>query len=210
MRHLVKMCEQTLPCAEIVLVASNRPCAGINFANAKGLPTALINRQNYDSQHEQEIDLANAIDTAAVDWIFLAGYMAVLTAEFVNRFAGRILNIHPSLLPAFKGLDTHQRALNAGATQHGATVHIVRVALDDGPIVLQAKLKISDGDTAKTLAERVLKLEHRLFPFVLSSLVSGRLTLTNGVPRWADRTKILAKADTETIDFLFNYAIWPN
>ncbi len=210
MRHLVKMCEQKLPTAEIVLVASDKPCAGIDFANAKGLPTALINRQNYDSQHAHEKDLANAIETAVVDWIFLAGYMAVLTTGFVSRFAGRILNIHPSLLPAFKGLDTHQRALDAGATQHGATVHIVKVALDDGPIVLQAGLKISDSDTAKTLAERVLQLEHQLFPFVLLSLVAGKLTLTNAVPRWVDRSNILAEADEETIDFLNNYAIWPN
>ena len=209
MQRLVETCEQQLSSVEIVLVASNRPCAGIDFAAARGLPTALIDRQTHDSQQAQETALAKTIEAAAADWIFLAGYMAVLSADFVGRFAGRILNIHPSLLPAFRGLDTHQRALDAGVSQHGASVHIVTAALDDGPVILQARLKINEDETAKTLAERVLRLEHRLLPFVLASLGTGKLTLSNAVPLWVERTEIFATVDAVTRDFLEDHAIWP-
>ena len=209
MQNLIQTCEQHLPSVEIVLVASNKPCAGIDFAAARGLPTAMIDLQTYNSRQAQETALAKTIETAAADWIFLAGYMAVLSADFVRRFAGRILNIHPSLLPAFKGLDTHQRALDAGVSQHGVSVHIVTAALDDGPIILQAGLKINEYETAETLAERVLQLEHLLLPFVLASLTTGKLTLSNAVPHWAERNKIFATVDAVTRDFLEDYAIWP-
>jgi phosphoribosylglycinamide formyltransferase-1 len=209
MQRLVETCEQQLPSVEIVLVASNKPCAGIDFAAARGLPTALINRQTHDSRQAQETALAKTIEAAAADWIFLAGYMAVLSADFVGRFTGRILNIHPSLLPAFKGLDTHQRALDAGVSQHGASVHIVTAALDDGPVILQAGLKIGEDETAETLAERVLRLEHHLLPFVLASLATGKLTLSNAVPHWVARTEIFATVDAVTRDFLEDHAIWP-
>ncbi len=209
MQRLVETCEQHLPSVEIVLVASNKPCAGIDFAVARGLPTALIDRETYDSCHAQETALAINIEAAAADWIFLAGYMVVLSADFVARFAGRILNIHPSLLPALKGLDTHQRALDAGLSQHGASVHIVTAALDDGPVILQAGLKINEDETAETLAERVLQLEHCLLPFVLASLATGKLSLSNAVPHWEERTKIFATVDAVTRDFLEDHAIWP-
>ncbi len=209
MQRLVETCEQQLPSVEIVLVASNKTCAGIDFAAARGLPTALVDRQTHDSQQAQETALAKTIEEAAADWIFLAGYMAVLSADFVGRFAGQILNIHPSLLPAFKGLNTHQRALDAGVSQHGASVHIVTAALDDGPVILQAGLKISKEETAETLAERVLRLEHRLLPFVLASLATGKLTLSNAVPRWSERNQIFAKVDAVTRTFLEDHAIWP-
>ena len=209
MQRLVETCEQQLPSVEIVLVASNKPCAGIDFAAARGLPTALIDLQTHDSRQAQETALAKTIEAAAADWIFLAGYMAVLSADFVGRFTGRILNIHPSLLPAFKGLDTHQRALDAGVSQHGASVHIVTAALDDGPVILQAGLKIGEDETAETLAERVLRLEHHLLPFVLASLATGKLTLSNTVPHWVARTEIFATVDAVTRDFLEDHAIWP-
>ena len=209
MQNLVLACEQHLPSVEIVLVASNKPCAGIDFAAARGLPTAMIDPQTHNSRQAQETALAKTIKTAAADWIFLAGYMAVLSADFVGRFAGRILNIHPSLLPAFKGLDTHQRALDAGVSQHGVSVHIVTAALDDGPVILQAGLKINQYETAETLAERVLQLEHLLLPFVLASLATGKLTISNAVPHWAERNEIFATVDAVTRDFLEDYAIWP-
>ena len=209
MQRLVEICEQQLPTVEIVLVAGNKPCRGIDFAKGRGLPTALVDRQDYDNRQAQESALASAINAASADWIFLAGYMAVLSAEFVKQYAGRILNIHPSLLPAFKGLDTHQRALDAEVPHHGASVHIVTAALDDGPVILQANLKISKDETAQTLAERVLGLEHQLLPFVLASLVTGKLTISKGLPQWVDRKIILAKVDPETRDFLECHAIWP-
>ena len=210
MQRLVETCELTLPSVEIVLVASNKPCAGIEFAATRGLPTALIDRQAYNSRQAQETALGQAIEAAAANWIFLAGYMAVLSGDFVGRFTGRILNIHPSILPAFKGLNTHQRALDAGVLHHGASVHIVTAALDDGPIILQADLEISKDETTQTLAERVLRLEHQLLPFVLASLVTGDLKLQNAVPHWANYADILAAADAETRDFLENHVIWPN
>ncbi len=209
MQNLIQACEQHLPSVEIVLVASNKPCAGIDFAAARGLPTAMIDPQTHNSRQAQETALAKTIETAAADWIFLAGYMAVLSADFVERFASRILNIHPSLLPAFKGLDTHQRALDAGVSQHGVSVHIVTAALDDGPVILQAGLKINEYETAETLAERVLQLEHLLLPFVLASLATGKLTISNAVPHWAERNEIFATIDAVTLDFLEEYAIWP-
>ena len=209
MQNLVLACEQHLPSVEIVLVASNKPCAGIDFAAARGLPTAMIGPQTHNSRQAQETALAKTIKTAAADWIFLAGYMAVLSADFVGRFAGRILNIHPSLLPAFKGLDTHQRALDAGVSQHGVSVHIVTAALDDGPVILQAGLKINEYETAETLAQRVLKLEHLLFPFVLASLATGKLTISNAAPQWAERNEVFATVDAVTRNFLEDYAIWP-
>ena len=210
MQLLVETCKQQLPSVEIVLVASNKPCAGIDFAAARGLPIALIDRQTHHSRQAQETALAKTIEAAAADWIFLAGYMAVLSADFVERFAGRILNIHPSLLPAFKGLDTHQRALDAGVSQHGASVHIVTAALDDGPVILQAGLKVTEDETAETLAERVLRLEHHLLPFVLASLATGKLTLSNAVPHWAARTEIFGTVDAVTRDFLEDHVIWPD
>ena len=208
MQRLVETCELTLPSVEIVLVASNKPCAGIEFAATRGLPTALIDRQAYDSRQAQETALGQAIETAAANYIFLAGYMAVLSGDFVGRFTGQILNIHPSILPAFKGLNTPQRALDAGVLHHGASVHIVTAALD-GPIILQAGLEISKDETAQTLAERVLRLEHQLLPFVLASLVTGDLKLQNAVPLWANHADILAAVKVETRDFLENHVIWP-
>ncbi|MGB1045846.1 MAG: phosphoribosylglycinamide formyltransferase, partial [Candidatus Puniceispirillaceae bacterium] len=123
-------------------------------------------------------------NAAAADFVFLAGYMAILGAEFTTVLAGRLINIHPSLLPEFKGLDTHQRAIDAHATRHGATVHLVTAALDDGPIILQAELSVSPHDNAEKLAARVLQLEHQLYPFVLKSLCDGQLTLAADAVTW--------------------------
>ncbi len=209
MQRLVEICERQLTSVDIVLIASNKSCVGIDFAAARGLPVALIDRQTHNSQQAQESTLAKTIKAAAADWIFLTGYMTILSADFVEQFTGQILNIHPSLLPAFKGLDTHQRALDAGVPQHGASVHIVTADLDGGPVILQAGLTISKDDTAKTLANRVLWLEHRLLPFVLASLATGYLTLYNSVPNWANRTEIFTAVDAVTLDFLENHAIWP-
>ncbi len=209
MQRLVETCEQQLPTVKIVLIASNKSCAGIDYAKARNLPTALVSHQTHDNRRTDETALADAIDAATADWIFLAGYMVVLSADFVRRYAGRMLNIHPSLLPAFKGLNTHQRALDAGETHHGASVHVVTAALDDGPVILQARLKINKGETGQTLAGRVLKLEHQLFPFVLVSLVSGILTISDGVPNWQNSSEILDRADPATRSFLGNHAIWP-
>ena len=162
-----------MPSVEIVLVASNKPSAGIDFAAARGLPTALIDRQTNDSRQAQETALAKTIEAAAADWIFLAGYMAVLSADFVGRFTGRILNIHPSLLPKYKGLNTHSRALEAGDRFAGCSVHYVTPDFDGGQVLGQAVVPILKNDDAKSLAARVLIKEHCLYPLVLRRVMTG-------------------------------------
>ena len=206
MQRLVQTCEQHLHSVEIVLVASNKPCAGIDFAAARGLPTAIIDPQTHNSRQAQETALAKTIETAAVDWIFLAGYMAVLSADFVGRFAGRILNVHPSLLPAFKGLDTHQRRLMPGC-HSTVRPYILSPALDDGPVILQAGLKINEDETANIGGARS-PVGALPSSFVLASIATGKLTLSNAVPHWKEH-RIFATVDAVTRDFLEDHAIWP-
>lgn len=150
------------------LVLSNRPGAGgLEKAAARGIPTACIDHSQYDSRAAFEAELARTLDAHSPDLIALAGFMRVLTPDFVSRYAGRILNIHPSLLPKYPGLDTHARALAAGDAEAGCTVHEVIADLDAGPILGQARVPVLQGDTPETLAARVLVEEHRLYPQVL-------------------------------------------
>jgi len=194
---------------EIVLVAANQDCAGLVEAAKWNLPTACFDRAAFDNRAAQEIALGDHIEATGADWICLAGYMAVLSAAFVARFAGRIINIHPSLLPAHKGLQTHQRALDAGDTRHGASVHIVIPALDDGPLILQAGLTLSDTETAESLAARVLVLEHALYPFVLETLVSGHLVIQDGIVHWRHGETALDESVAEIGEVLKGCVIWP-
>jgi formyltetrahydrofolate-dependent phosphoribosylglycinamide formyltransferase len=156
---------------EVVLVASNNPAApGLDEARAAGIATFArshrgLERAAFDALIDEQLR------AAGVEWIALAGYMRLLSPEFIARWPGRIVNIHPSLLPAYKGLDTHARALAAGETRHGCTVHIVTPELDDGPAVAQAEVPVLDGDTPQTLADRVLLEEHRLYPQALAALI---------------------------------------
>jgi formyltetrahydrofolate-dependent phosphoribosylglycinamide formyltransferase len=156
---------------EIVLVASNVPDApGLAFAAANGIPQfAQSHKGMKRAEFDQIID--RALRDAHVEYVALAGYMRLLSAEFVAKWEGRIVNIHPALLPAYKGVETHQRVLDAGETKHGATVHIVTAALDDGPILAQAEVPVLPGDDADTLAARVLIEEHKLYPKALADLV---------------------------------------
>jgi len=170
--------------AQISIVISNQHCAGITHAAALDLPTKVIEKHNFTTRRAHDAAIEQAINAAAVDFVFLAGYMAILGAEFTTVFAGRLVNIHPSLLPDFRGLDTHRRAIDANAARHGATVHLVTAELDDGPIILQAELSVSPHDNAKKLAARVLQLEHHLYPFVLKSLCDGQLTLAADKVTW--------------------------
>ena len=161
---------------EIVVVAANTPCGGLEIASQHKIRTELVDRADYDTRTKHENMLAGMIETAAPDWIFLAGYMAVLSAEFISRFDGRIVNIHPSLLPDFKGLNTHQRAIDADVERHGATIHLVTPKLDDGAVIAQASLPRHTED-AGMLAAQVLQIEHLLFPAVPDGLATGRLSL---------------------------------
>lgn len=166
---------------QIRAVISNRPAAaGLALAQAAGLDTAVLDHTEYESREAFDAALADLIDRYQPGWVVLAGFMRVLTEGFVNRYLGRLVNIHPSLLPAFPGLKTHQQALEAGVRVHGVTVHLVTPELDHGPIVDQAMLRVLPGDTAETLAARVLELEHQIYPRALSALASGRIKSVNG------------------------------
>ena len=174
---------------EISLVISNRPGAGgLSIAQDACIETALIDHQCYPTRETFDQDLAGTIDSAQPDLVVLAGFMRILTPQFVERFSGRLMNIHPSLLPLYPGLHTHQRALDNGDSHVGATVHYVTGELDGGPPVLQARVSVNSRDDADTLAARVLEVEHRIYPMAVNWHLSGRLTwhdgslLKDGVP----------------------------
>lgn len=156
--------------ARVVLVVSDKPdAAGLARAEAAGIPTAAVPRKEFASRADFEAAIDARVREAGAEVICLAGFMRILSADFVARWAGKILNIHPSLLPAFRGLDTHQRALDAGVKIHGVTVHIVTAELDDGPILAQAAIPVGPEDTPDTLAARLLAVEHRLYPAALAA-----------------------------------------
>lgn len=160
--------------ARPVFVVSNDPQAGgLAKARALGLPTAVVDHRDYADRAGFEAALDQTLAKARPDIVCLAGFMRILTAGFTERYAGRMLNIHPSLLPKYKGLHTHARALEAGDAEHGCSVHEVTAALDDGPILGQARIPIEKGDTPETLAARLLPLEHQLYPAVLRRFAGG-------------------------------------
>jgi phosphoribosylglycinamide formyltransferase 1 len=164
--------------AEIALIVSNRIAAkGLDLAKSKSIATTTIDHAAYKSREEFEAELAKQLASAKIDIICLAGFLRVLTAGFVKQWEGRLLNIHPSLLPAFKGIDTHVRALDAGVKVHGCTVHFVVPELDSGPIVMQAAVPVLEGDDEEELAMRVLAAEHRIYPEALRLLAEGKLTI---------------------------------
>jgi phosphoribosylglycinamide formyltransferase-1 len=161
-------------------VISNRPAAkGLEWAASAGIATRAVDHKAFTTREDFDAALAQAIDAFAPDYIFLAGFMRILTAAFIDRYPRRILNIHPSLLPAFPGLDTHRRAIEAGVKLHGATVHFVTPALDHGPILVQAAVPVLADDTEDTLAQRVLAQEHRIYPQAARWLAQGRVEFLN-------------------------------
>jgi phosphoribosylglycinamide formyltransferase 1 len=168
--------------AEIVLVLANRPdAAGLAKATAAGIPIAVVESRAFKSDRPAfEAALGTVLDTHRVELIALAGFMRVLTPAFVAAWEGRLVNIHPSLLPAFPGLDTHARALSAGVRLHGCTVHLVSAGVDEGPILAQAAVPVLPEDTPETLAARVLAEEHRIYPAALAWLAAGQVRLTVG------------------------------
>jgi phosphoribosylglycinamide formyltransferase 1 len=171
--------------AEIALVLSNRPdAAGLAHARAQGIATAVVDHVPFGENREGfEHALADALERHSIDLVCLAGFMRLLTPWFVRRWQGRLINIHPALLPAFKGLNTHERALQAGAKVHGATVHFVVAEMDAGPIILQQSLRVHDTDDAATLAARVLELEHRIYPCALKLVAAGEVRMVDGEVR---------------------------
>ena len=171
----------------VAAVISNDPQApGLQIAAARGVATAVVAHRSYSTREAFDAALQKVIDRYAPRLVALAGFMRVLTPGFVEQYAGRLLNIHPSLLPAFPGLDTHARALAAGVKVHGCTVHLVTAELDHGPIVAQAALRVRAEDDAGSLAARVLKLEHVLYPRAVRWFLEDRLVIRKGMVRVKD------------------------
>lgn len=167
--------------AKIAAVVSSRPdVPGLGVAVQAGIPIAVVDDRDFASQSEFDAALARVIDRYSPAIVALAGFMRVLSADFVRRFEGRLLNIHPSLLPSFPGLHTHRRALEEGVKVHGCTVHFVTADLDRGPIIIQAAVPVHADDTEESLAARVLRQEHRIYPLAVRWLVEDRLVVENG------------------------------
>lgn len=167
--------------AQVAAVISNRPeAAGLEAALTRGIPAYVVDHRNYGDRAAFDAALAEMIDAFTPDLVVLAGFMRILTPAFVQRYGGRMLNIHPSLLPSFTGLHTHRRALKAGVRVHGCTVHFVTSELDHGPIVIQAAVPVLDGDDESTLAARVLAQEHVVYPRAIRWFVEGRLRIVDG------------------------------
>jgi phosphoribosylglycinamide formyltransferase-1 len=179
--NLRSLVEAGLPVAAVI---SNRAdAAGLEFARARGIPAAVLEHRGFATREAFDEALARAIDRYAPRLVALAGFMRVLTPGFVRRYAGRLVNIHPSLLPAFPGLDTHAQALAAGVKIHGCTVHFVTEELDAGPIIVQAAVPVLADDTAAKLAARVLEQEHRIYPRAARWVLEERLVLDGRVVR---------------------------
>ncbi|MGF6968829.1 phosphoribosylglycinamide formyltransferase-1 [Paraburkholderia sp. WC7.3g] len=192
MEAIVRACASEHWPARVAAVIANRPdAAGLAFAASRGVATAVVDHRQFLDRDNFDAALAEQIDAFAPDLVVLAGFMRVLTERFVDHYAGRMLNVHPSLLPSFPGLKTHQQALDAGVRLHGASVHFVTSKLDHGPIVAQSAVPVEAGDTAQTLAARVLATEHIIYPRAVRWFVEGRLaldgsrvTLTPSEPQW--------------------------
>jgi len=184
--NMQALIEARLPC-EIAAVISNDPRAGgLASAAAAGIATRVVDHRQYGSREAFEAVLAETIDAFAPALVVLAGFMRILTPGFVQRYAQRMINIHPSLLPAFTGVHTHRRALEEGVRVHGCTVHFVTAELDHGPIIVQAAVPVMPGDDETSLAARVLRQEHRIFPLAVRWFLEGRLALVDRRVRLRD------------------------
>ena len=181
MLALVKAAQASDFPAEIVAVFSDKADAGgLAKAEALGIPARAFLRKDFASKDAHEAAILDALDALSPDLICLAGYMRLLSGTFINRYAGRILNIHPSLLPLFPGLHTHQRAIDAGMRIAGCTVHFVTEGMDEGPVIVQAAVPVLPGDTSDALATRVLTVEHRSYPLALRLVAEGKVRMENG------------------------------
>lgn len=183
--------------ARLCAVISNRAdAAGLAFAEKEGILTRVVSHRDYPDRESYDAALQKTIDEHHPDLVILAGFMRILTDSFVNHYTGRMINIHPSLLPSFRGLHTHRQAIEAGVRVHGATVHFVTPELDGGPIIAQAVVPVLPGDDEDSLADRVLEQEHRLYPRVVGWFVEGKLAYTR------DGKVGLADDVAESLDFV--------
>lgn len=185
MLRLAELAQQSELPIEIKAVISDRDAKGLHTAATLGIATEVLSPKQFSDRLAFDKALAERVASYQPQLVVLAGFMRILSSQFIRSFADRILNIHPSLLPKYRGLHTHQRALDAGDTEHGASVHFVTEELDGGPIIIQARLPILADDTAQTLAGRVLQQEHRIFPEAVRLFASGRLKSAHG-KAWLD------------------------
>ncbi len=199
MEAIVRACQAEGWPGRIAAVVSNRPdAAGLKFAASHGIATAVVDHKGFPDRDSFDTALAQVIDGFSPDLVVLAGFMRILTPGFVNHYAGRLLNIHPSLLPCFPGLHTHEQALAMGVKVHGATVHFVTAELDHGPIVLQAAIEVRQGDTPDSLAGRLLTQEHVIYPRAVRWFVEGRLRVEQGVVRVSpDASQLVIGVDAQ-------------
>ena len=180
MRSIVEACQDKQVNATVVAVISNNPDAqGLAFAQNKNIDTAVLNHKQFANRLEFDSKLKTLIDSYEPDWVLLAGFMRIMGSDFVNHYRGRMINIHPSLLPLYPGLNTHAKVLAAGDNTHGATVHFVTPELDAGPIIAKAAVPVLPSDTEQTLAERVVRLEHKLYVQALQLCVNGDAKMTS-------------------------------
>ena len=180
MQAIVQACQSGICAADVVaVIASRSETAGLSWAKDQGIETVGLAHTAFPSRDAFDAALAESIDRFSPDCILLAGFMRVLTPAFVERYAGRLINIHPSILPAFPGLHTHAQALATGVQVHGCTVHFVTPVLDHGPVIAQGVVPVLANDTPETLANRVLGMEHIIYPQVACWLAQGRVRLTN-------------------------------
>jgi phosphoribosylglycinamide formyltransferase-1 len=159
------------------VIANHAAALGLEFARSQGIPTMTIEHREYPSRESFDAALMEQIDAWGANLVVLAGFMRILTPSFIRHFEGRLINIHPALLPSFPGLHTHERALEAGVAEHGATVHFVSEGVDEGPIICQAAVSVLTGDDAATLAARVLAAEHQIYPRAVKWFLDGRLRI---------------------------------
>lgn len=181
LQAIIDACKDESFPGEVVGVISNKADAyGLQRAENAGIANQVLDHKSYASRELYDQALVKAINQHQPDLVVLAGFMRILTADFVNEYAGRLINIHPSLLPKYQGLNTHQRAIDAGDKEHGVSVHFVTEELDGGPVILQAKVPIFEGDTVEDLANRVHEQEHRIYPLVVKWFGQKRLHMHNG------------------------------
>lgn len=175
--NMQALLEAKLPCTVAAVISNRSDAKGLDIARSHGIPTAVVSHRDHPDRASFDCALAEVVDSFSPDFVVLAGFMRILTEPFVTRYLGRLVNIHPSLLPAFSGLDTHERALHDGVAIHGCTVHFVTPVLDHGPIIIQAAVPVLRNDDVASLAARVLHEEHRIYPQAVRWLCSGEVRL---------------------------------
>jgi phosphoribosylglycinamide formyltransferase-1 len=177
--NMEALLKSRLPCRVAAVISNKADAEGLNIAQSHGIPTAVVSHRDHPDRASFDAALAQVIDGFQADFVVLAGFMRILTTDFVNRYKGRLINIHPSLLPSYSGLDTHERALKDGVKIHGCTVHFVTPDLDHGPIIIQAAVPVHCHDTPETLEKRVLHEEHRIYPQAIRWLCKNQVELND-------------------------------